>query len=279
MAIREIDIAVISDLHLATQACSPKKILNYLKSIHTDILVLNGDIIDSWRFSRNYFPKSHSKVIRQLLKMMEKGIQVVYITGNHDEFLRKFNLTHIGNFKIVNQFIIELMGEKTWIFHGDIFDDVIHQSKWLAKIGSAVYGYLSVFNKMVNQILIIAGKNEIILYKKLKKYLVKDKLNLSKFESLIGNAAISQGYKNVICGHTHFPKEKQITINEKTIRYLNCGDWVEHFTAVEYYNGDWHLNSFEEINDDSLVEDPEIPEQKQLYISLVNELSFSNILV
>jgi UDP-2,3-diacylglucosamine pyrophosphatase LpxH len=90
MEVRELEVAVISDLHLATYACKPKKVLKYLKSILPDILVLNGDIIDSWRFSRNYFPKNQLKVVRQIIKMMEKGVQVYYISGNHDEFLRKF---------------------------------------------------------------------------------------------------------------------------------------------------------------------------------------------
>lgn len=247
MTIREIEVAVISDFHLATQACKPKKILNYLKSIHTGTLVLNGDIIDSWRFNRSYFPKSHSKVVRQLIKMMEKGVQVIYITGNHDEFLRKFNHVEIGNFNIVNQYILDLAGEKTWIFHGDIFDTIIHQSKWLAKLGAVIYGLLNGFNNFINRVLLFSGKHEISIYKSMKKYLVKDKLNLSKFESLIGNAAISQGYQNVICGHTHFPKE--------------------------------NLQYHEEINNDSFADDPEIPEKQQLYLSLVKELSFSYILI
>ncbi|KAF0239554.1 MAG: hypothetical protein FD181_142 [Prolixibacteraceae bacterium] len=114
MKIREVEVAVISDIHLATHACKPKKVLKYLKSIQPKILVLNGDIIDSWRFSRNYFPKPQLKVIRQLIKMMEKGVQIFYITGNHDEFLRKFSQSQIGNLSIVNQLILDLDGSKNW---------------------------------------------------------------------------------------------------------------------------------------------------------------------
>ena len=111
--IRKIDIAVISDLHLATYASKAKTLLVYLKSISPDILVLNGDIIDSWRFSKNYFPKSHLKVIRQLLKMVERGVRVVYITGNHDDVFRKFNNVRLGNFSIVNQLELNVAGKKT----------------------------------------------------------------------------------------------------------------------------------------------------------------------
>lgn len=165
MKIREIEIAVISDIHLATHASKPKKVIRYLKSIQPATLVLNGDIIDSWRFSRNYFPKTHLKLIRQIIKMMEKGAQVVYITGNHDEFLRKITHVQIGNLKIVNQLVLDLNGKKTWIFHGDIFDNTIHRSKWLAKLGAAVYGLLTLVNKAVNLILKGLKRPEIIIYK------------------------------------------------------------------------------------------------------------------
>ena len=130
---------------------------------------------------------------------MEKGIQIYYITGNHDEFLRKFIPAQIGNFKIVNQLILDLDGAKTWIFHGDIFDHIIHQSKWLAKLGAASYGLLTLLNKGINQFIMALGGREIIIYKSIKKFLLKAKLNLSRSENSIINATVTQGYQNVIC--------------------------------------------------------------------------------
>jgi len=277
MKIREIEVAVISDIHLATHACKPKKVLKYLKSIQPKILVLNGDIIDSWRFSRNYFPKQQLKVIRQFIKMMEKGVQIYYITGNHDEFLRKFNQTQIGNLKIVNQLILDLDGLKTWIFHGDIFDNIIHNTKWLAKLGATIYGMLSILNQYVNRFLAWIGKPEIIIYKSIKKYIVREKISLSSFESAIGNAAIKQGYQTVICGHTHVPKQKQLTISDQKIQYLNCGDWIEHFTAAEYCDSNWTLYYYNDLDDD-FADDLDVPEERQLYQSLVKELVFANVL-
>ncbi len=276
MKIRDVEVAVISDLHLATHACKPKKVLRYLKSINPNILILNGDIIDSWRFSRNYFPKNHLKVIRQIIKMMEKGTPVYYITGNHDEFLRKFNQSQIGNLKIVNQVILELGGSKTWIFHGDIFDHIIHRSKRISKVGAAIYGLLNILNEILNRLLAFFGSKEIIIYKSLKKYLVKENFVHSKFELAIGNSAILQGYQTVICGHTHIPKDKKIMINNYPIRYLNGGDWVEHFTAVEYYNNNWHLYYYEDDDNElAAADDLDYPEEKQLYNMLVKELAFS----
>ena len=278
MTPRKLEVAVISDLHLATHACKPKKILKYLKSINPRTLVLNGDIIDAWRFTRNYFPKPHLKVVRQIIKMIEKGVRVYYITGNHDEFLRKFAPTSMGNLKIVNQLVLDLDGQKTWIFHGDVFDSTIHQKKWLAKFGAALKGFLSLLNKLINQILQLWGKDEVILYKSIKHRLLRDKLNLSANESKILNAAIQQGYQNVICGHTHMPKEKQIKIDGTNFRYLNCGDWVENFTATEYNQGQWRLFFHSEMEEEPQSDEAEIHEGRQLYQLLTKEFACLNLI-
>ena len=275
---RQIDVSVISDLHLATHACKPKKVLEYLKSIHTDLLILNGDIIDSWRFSRNYFPKNHLKVIRQLIKMMEKGTRVIYITGNHDEFLRKFSGTKVGLLEIANQFIFEAGGTKTWIFHGDIFDEVIHRSKRLAKFGAALYGLLTLLNKLLNWLLLPFGKKEIIIYKSLKKNFVREKSTPSKFENQLGQSAVAQGYDAVICGHTHIPKFKELDIDGKRIQYINCGDWVEHLTAAEFYNDAWHLYEHNHPDEEIQAEDLDIPAEQFIYQTLLKELTFSNLI-
>lgn len=274
---RQIEVSVISDLHLATHACKPKQVLDYLKSIQPATLVLNGDIIDSWRFSRNYFPKNHLKVIRQLIKMMEKGTRIYYVTGNHDEFLRKFSGTRIGYIEIVNQYIFEHDGVKTWIFHGDIFDHVIHNSKGLAKLGAGLYGLLTMLNKGLNTLLQTFGWKEIIIYKSLKKNLTREKSAPSKFESELAQSAISQNYHEVICGHTHVPKEKVIKVNEKQIRYINCGDWVEHLTAAEFYDNDWHLYTHVETVAEPSGEDIEIPAEQLIYQTLLSELTFNNL--
>ncbi|WP_073002295.1 UDP-2,3-diacylglucosamine diphosphatase [Mariniphaga anaerophila] len=277
---RELDVAVISDLHLATYASKPKKVLKYLKSICPKDLVLNGDIIDSWRFSRNYFPKNHLKVVRQIIKMMEKGVRVHYITGNHDEFLRKFAPSKFGNLEIVNQLVLEMDGLKTLIFHGDIFDSSIHRTKWLAKVGAAAKGFLSLFNKLLNPVFQLFGKDEVILYKNIKHRLIRDEFNLSATEAKILKASAIQGYDTVICGHTHVPKDKEAEIEGKPIRYINCGDWVEHFTAAEYADGRWSLfsQSEEEKDEEQQSDELEIPEGRQLYQKIVREFAFANLI-
>lgn len=277
--VRKIDISVISDAHLATHASKAKTLLVYLKSIHPDILVLNGDIIDSWRFSKNYFPKSHLKVIRQLLKMLEKGVKVVYITGNHDDVFRKFNDVKLGNFSIVNQLELNLEGKQTWIFHGDVFDHIIHHSAWLAKLGAAAYGFLTVFNKVINVFLKLLGGKEMILYKSMSDRIAKHGKVLTNFEKAIANAAVSKNMDLVICGHTHIPVDKQIATDKGEVRYINCGDWVEHFSAAEFANGDWSLvYTPDEVVE--VAESPEdelfIPNKKQVYKSIIEELAVAS---
>jgi UDP-2,3-diacylglucosamine pyrophosphatase LpxH len=210
--------------------------------------------------------------------MMEKGVQVYYITGNHDEFLRKFTPAGIGNLRIINQVILELDGAKTWIFHGDVFDHVIHRVKWLAKFASASYGLLTLINKLINSLLKLAGKHEIVIYTSIKKRLVKEKHKPNKFERLIAKTATDQGYRYVICGHSHIPRQKEIGSNSHPIQYFNSGDWVGNFTAVEYYNKKWQLYYHEEPDADDATDEIEIPEQKQIYSSLIKELALNSIL-
>ncbi len=274
---RQLDIAVISDLHLATYACKPKKILKYLKSIKPQMLVLNGDIIDSWRFSRNYFPKSHLKVVRQIIKMMEKGVKVYYITGNHDEFLRKFSPVEAGNLKIVDRLVLDQDGGKTLILHGDIFDHSIYMAKWLAKIGAAGKGMLSLIDAFINGLLGIFGRKDFILYKTINQKLNRERSTLIGYEKSMLKSCAEQGYQTVICGHTHFPKDRELLINNKRVHDLNCGDWLEHLTAAEYYNGSWHLYVQADSEDELLYDEPEIPAGRQLYQKVKLELAFSNL--
>ena len=277
MKARKLEVSVISDFHLATRACKAKTILKYLKSINPGILVLNGDIIDSWRFSRNYFPKPQLKVVRQIIKMLEKGVHVFYITGNHDEFLRKFNQTEIGKLKIVNQLVLELDGKKTWIFHGDLFDHIIHKAKWLAKIGAAAYGLLTVVNYGINFLLKPFGFKEFILYKSLKKKNANDN-RPTAYEKAIAATTAARGFQTVICGHTHVPKDKIVMMPGAPIRYINCGDWVEHFTAAEYAEGKWELHYFEDSGEENTADEPDIPDHRQVYQSLFRELAMANCL-
>src|SRR3954467_465127 len=116
---RSIEVAVISDIHLGTFGCHAKEVVNYLKSISPQILILNGDIIDGWQFSKHYFPASHLQVIKELMNFLAAGVRVIYITGNHDECLRRYSGLQAGNLQLTDKMVLEINGKMTWIFHGD----------------------------------------------------------------------------------------------------------------------------------------------------------------
>ena len=122
MAKRNVDLVVISDVHLGTYGCHAKELLQYLSSINPKSVILNGDIIDIWQFSKSYWPQSHMKVVRKMMKLVGDGVPVYYLTGNHDEMFRKFTDLKLGSFSLQNKLVLNLNGKKAWCFHGDVFD-------------------------------------------------------------------------------------------------------------------------------------------------------------
>ncbi|MEO6455162.1 MAG: UDP-2,3-diacylglucosamine diphosphatase [Ginsengibacter sp.] len=245
---RKVDVVVISDVHLGTYGCHAKELLHYLKSIKPKKVILNGDIIDVWQFSKRYWPKSHTKVIKHLLGWITKGVKTYYVTGNHDEMLRKFEGFKMGSLQIVNKVVLDLDNEKkAWIFHGDVFDVTMQHSKWLAKLGAIGYDILILINRMANFISErIFKKGKLSLSKKIKNSVKTALKFINNFEQTAADIGIFQKYDYVICGHIHHPEMKTITNKEGSIAYMNCGDWIENLTALEYYKGEWHIYRFDE---------------------------------
>ena len=166
MARRKLEVAVLSDLHLGTYGCQAKEIVAYLKSIDPEILILNGDIIDIWQFSKRYWPKAHMQVLREVMKHVARGSEVYYLTGNHDELLRKFSDFHLANFHLLDKLVLELDGERAWFFHGDVFDASMKHAKWLAKLGAMGYDLLIVINSLINWVLVKMGREKFSLSKR-----------------------------------------------------------------------------------------------------------------
>jgi UDP-2,3-diacylglucosamine pyrophosphatase LpxH len=250
---RKIQVAVISDVHMGTYGCHSKELLQYLKSIEPEILILNGDIIDIWQFSKNYWPKSHTHVLNQILKMIGQGVKVYYITGNHDELLRRFTDFKLGDFVLTNKVILELDGKKTWFFHGDVFDVTMKNSKWLARLGGKGYDLLIMINQALNFVLEYFGKERISFSKKVKDSVKKAVKYISDFEATAAEMAIYHGYDYVICGHIHQPNHKIYETEHGKVTYLNSGDWVENLTALEYHEKEWtiykyHKSHYEELS-------------------------------
>ena len=237
-------MAVISDTHLGTYGCHADELLIYLNSISPKKLILNGDIIDIWQFRKRYFPTSHLRVLKKIISMASNGTDVYYITGNHDEMLRKFSGNAMGRLKIVDKLVLELDGKKTWIFHGDVFDISIQNAKWLAKLGGWGYDILILLNRLINWLLLKLGREKYSLSKRIKNSVKSAIKYIQSFEKVAAELAIDNEYDYVICGHIHQPK-KETFINKKgnTI-YLNSGDWVENLTALEYNFKRWRVYNY-----------------------------------
>ena len=244
---RYVEVLVLSDIHLGTYGCKAKELLNYLNTIEPEILVLNGDIIDIWQFSKRYFPNPHMKVIKYLTGLLTKGTQIYYVTGNHDEMFRKFAGFQIGGFEIVNKLVLNLNGSKAWIFHGDVFDITMRYSKWLAKLGAIGYDFLIYLNTFVNWLSLKMGSGRISLSKKIKSGVKTAMKYINNFEETAADIAISNGYDFVVCGHIHQPQKRKIKNKEgKEVLYLNSGDWIENLSALEYNNGEWKVYCYYE---------------------------------
>ncbi|MFZ4520277.1 MAG: UDP-2,3-diacylglucosamine diphosphatase [Bacteroidales bacterium] len=243
---REVDLVIISDVHLGAFGCHAKELLQYLRSIKPKTLILNGDIIDIWQFRKRFFPKSHLMVIRHITGLIAKNTKLYYITGNHDELMRKFTRFNIGSFKLVNKLLLDLDGQKAWIFHGDVFDITMQHSKWLAKFGSFGYDMLILLNSSVNFLLTSVGRQKISFSRRIKHGVKRAVSYINKFEETAAGIAISKGYDYVICGHIHQPEIRTICNAQGSVTYLNSGDWVENLSALEYHNGEWKIYYFRE---------------------------------
>ena len=243
---REVELVIISDVHLGTYGCHAEELLRYLKTIKPKRLILNGDIIDMWQFSKRYWPKPHMQVIKHITGLLAKGTKITYLTGNHDEMLRKFSGFRLGSFQIANKKVLSLQGKSVWVFHGDVFDVTMQYSKWLAKLGAIGYDTLILINSFVNFILKLFGKGKISLSKKVKDSVKQAVKFINDFEKTAAEIAIENGYDYVICGHIHHPEIKKITTEKGEVTYLNSGDWVENLTSIEYNIGEWRIYKYAE---------------------------------
>ncbi|BDQ12783.1 UDP-2,3-diacylglucosamine diphosphatase [Sediminibacterium sp. TEGAF015] len=243
---RSVNVVVMSDLHLGTYGCHATEILQYLKSINPTILILNGDIIDGWQFSKRYFPTSHLQVIKEIINLVSNGTRVIYITGNHDEMLRRYSDVEMGNFKLTDKVVMEIDGKMTWIFHGDVFDATTKGSaKMLAKLGGHGYDLLILLNRFINYFLRLAGKEKMSLSKKVKASVKQAVSWIGNFEQTAAELAISKKYDYVICGHIHQPQVRTVETQEGKVVYMNSGDWVENLTALEYNQHEWTVYHYD----------------------------------
>jgi UDP-2,3-diacylglucosamine pyrophosphatase LpxH len=232
---------VISDLHLGSKGAKAKEVNEFLRTHSCQQLILNGDIIDGWQLKKGgSWKKKHTGFFRALLKMMDRfDTEVIYLRGNHDDFLDQILPLKIGKqFSIRQDYMLSSHGKKYFITHGDIFDSITSQMKWLAYLGDIGYTFLLWLNKWYNQYRTWQGKPYYSLSQVIKQK-VKAAVNfISDFEEKLTELAKAKGADGIICGHIHKAEIKEID----GITYMNSGDWVESLTAlVETHAGEWQL--------------------------------------
>ncbi|MFD2822111.1 UDP-2,3-diacylglucosamine diphosphatase [Lacinutrix iliipiscaria] len=276
---REVELVVISDVHLGVHGCHAEELLKYLKSIQPKKVILNGDIIDIWQFKKRYWPKAHMKIIKHIISWITNGVPVYYITGNHDEMLRKFVGFNINSFHIVNKVVLNLDGKKAWFFHGDVFDVTMQHSKWLTKLGAVGYDVLIRLNQVVNAVSQFFGKGRISLSKKIKNSVKGAVKYINNFEQIAADIAIENEFDYVVCGHIHQPTIKTYTNNSGQTLYLNSGDWIENLTALEYHQSKWSIYTFNDAHykDAKMKDEKEIDEtdksNKEIFNALLAEFN------
>ncbi len=270
---RNIDILVISDLHLGTYGSEADEVLAYLSTINAKKIVINGDFVDIMLFNKNFWPPSHMKVVKYFLDLISQGKEIYYVTGNHDELMRKFLNYKIQNFQIVNQVVLDTEEGKVWIFHGDVFDFSI-QTGWITKMAGFLYDYMIMFNSWVNKnFMRPLGLRRLNFSKAIKANVKTAVQYFANFEFKAAEIAQKNGYKYVVCGHIHTPKIESLNINGEEIVYMNSGDWLESLSSLEYVNNKWsiymHERTEQEFRNDnySKIE----MTNKELYKDLIAE--------
>jgi UDP-2,3-diacylglucosamine pyrophosphatase LpxH len=230
----------LSDVHLGTRGCQADKLLGFLRDYDAELIYLVGDIVDGWHLKAGwYWPQSHNDVVQKLLRKARKGARVVYIPGNHDEFLRDFYGTHFGGIEVVESYVHRAADNRRYlIIHGDLFDVVIRHARWLALLGDKAYDLAIFLNTHFNAIRRFLGLPywSLSQWCKLK---VKNAVNfIGEFERTLAGEARRHQVDGVICGHIHHATIR----DENGLTYINCGDWVESCTAVvEHFDGRFEI--------------------------------------
>ncbi len=239
---------VISDIHLGSKYSKAMEVCNFLASVDCDRLILNGDTIDGWQLKKNdyeFWGPEQARFFRIILKMVEKhGTEVDMLRGNHDDFLDKIIPMSMGKLNIRKDMTLECGGTKFFITHGDVFDSITSNMKWMAKLGDVAYNILLRINALYNRFQSMRGKPYYSFSQAVKNKVKKAVSNASDFDCMLADMARTKGCQGVICGHIHRPEDRMIN----GIRYLNSGDWVETMSAVvEDPAGNWKVLMYKDI--------------------------------
>lgn len=227
----------ISDVHLGTRACQADRLLEFLREYEADHLYLLGDIVDFWAMNRSIqWAPSHNTVVQKVLRRARHGAEVIFIPGNHDEALREYAGVSFGDIRVESDWIhVAADGRKYWLIHGDEYDQVTRHHRWVAVLGDVAYNALVRINLFISRLRRLFRRPGYWSLAGYAKQKVKKAASfIFDFEDAIVHAARQRGMDGVICGHIHWPADRDVG----GVRYLNCGDWVDTCSAVvEYLDG------------------------------------------
>jgi len=231
-------VIIVSDLHLGTKDSKAEEFIQFLDEHPTDLLILNGDIVDGWALNRGTkWKKQHTKVVSKLLKLSKKT-KIIWIRGNHDEFIQEFIGTQLGAIEIREDYVLELTDTKYYCFHGDVIDVFITKYKWLSKIGAVGYDFALWLNRVYNTYRKWRKLPYISISQKIKESVKVATNYVNDFEVTALSMATKKGCNGVICGHIHQPADRMIDGK----KYLNSGDWIENMSAILVdYDGKLYL--------------------------------------
>lgn len=235
MNTHNVDALFISDVHLGSRGCNAAELLKVLSQYKPKQLLIVGDFIDGWLLKKRFYWKPEfTQVIQKILKMSNNGTEVIYISGNHDEFLRSYTPLDVVNIKILDEYRFK----NYMVTHGDKYDGII-KLKWLGVIGSRGYELAIFIDRLMKR----------LGYKKSLSKMLKDRVKeavkfVTNFERQLCFQAYERGCDGVICGHIHKPSQHVVTIKNTDINYINCGDWIENNSYVVYDNGTFLIKNF-----------------------------------
>ena len=237
---RQVRTLFISDVHLGSKIAKADFLLDFLRDHEADTIYLVGDIVDGWRLRRSWhWPQSHNDVVQKLLRKGRKGARIVYVAGNHDEFLRDFQGVHFGGIEVVDETIHEAAdGRRYLVIHGDQFDTIVHNVRWLAYLGDKAYDAAIIVNRVVGRVRRTLGL-PYWSFSSWAKVTVKRAVSfISAFQDIVAQRARDAAVDGVICGHIHHAAMEEI----HGVLYINTGDWVESCTAVvENFDGSMEI--------------------------------------
>jgi len=237
----------ISDVHLGTKGCKAELLLDFLRSTEAETIYLVGDIVDGWRLKKSwYWPQTHNDVVQKVLRKVRKGTRVVYVPGNHDEWLRDYVRLQFGGVEVVEEAVhVTADGRRLLVFHGDVFDVVVKHARWLALLGDGAYDFAVFLNRHLNTVRRRLGYGYWSLSGYLKRRVKNAMIFIGCFADAIAQEARRRGLNGVVCGHIHHAEIRDLD----GVLYCNDGDWVESCTAlVEHFDGrleliDWIARS------------------------------------